>query len=115
MACLETSPQLDPALHARIQETASALLPPQSVRQAEVLARIGEPLLDLLADRPPRTAREAVAVIRAASVIGDEAALGLIASAVKRDSRAVRQTAIQAWPLFDVGDFARIALVGHVR
>jgi hypothetical protein len=54
VACLETSSQLNPDLYAEIQDTASSLVPPNTIRSAEILATIGEPLLDLLADRPVR-------------------------------------------------------------
>jgi hypothetical protein len=110
VACLETSPQLDPALHARIQTVAESLLPPKSVRQAEILARIGEPLLDLLAERPPRGVRQSAATIRAASLIGGDTALKIMAACSRTDGSSVRAELLRAWPLFDPEEYARLVL-----
>lgn len=115
VACLETSPQLDPALHARIQDMAESLLPPKNIRQAEILARIGEPLLDLLAERPPRDARQSVATIRAASLIGGEAALKIIARCARIDKDSVDAELMRAWPLFDPEEYARLVLSGSLH
>lgn len=110
VACLETSPQLDPALHATIQAVAESLLPPKSVRQAEIMSRIGEPLLDLLAERSPRGARQSAATIRAASLVGGDAALKIIAPCARVDGRSVRVELQRAWPLFDPEEYARLVL-----
>lgn len=110
VACLETSPQLDPELHDQIQVVAELLLPPKGIRQAEILARIGEPLLDLLAERPARGVRQAAATIRAASLVGGDAALPIIAAAGKTHGSNVRDELMRAWPLFDAEDYARVAL-----
>ena len=110
VACLEPSPKLDPALHARIQAVAESLLPPKSIRQAEILSRIGEPLLDLLAERTPRGARQSAATIRAASLVGGDAALKIIAPCARIDGRSVRGELLRAWPLFDPEEYARLAL-----
>jgi hypothetical protein len=112
VACLETSPQLDAKLHARIQAVAESLLPPKTIRQAEILARIGEPLLDLLVERPPRGARQSAATIRAASLIGGEAALKIIAPCGRIDRDSVRDELMRAWPLFDPEEYARLVLSG---
>lgn len=112
VACLETSPQLDWELHSAIQQVAANLLPPSSIRQAETLARVGEPLLDLLAGRPPRSLDQAVATIRAASLIGGHAALHLIISAALFDGDAVRNEVMRAWSLFDPHEYAKRVLSG---
>ncbi|MBV9448814.1 MAG: NACHT domain-containing protein [Streptosporangiaceae bacterium] len=112
VACLETSPQLDPGLHARIQDVAESLLPPKNIRQAEVLARLGEPLLDLLAGRPILNARQAVATMRAASLISGPTALRIVASCAKIDTHSVADELMRAWPLFDPEDYARIVISG---
>jgi hypothetical protein len=112
VACLETSPELDPELHNEIQAVAQSLLPPRGLRQAETLARIGEPLLDLLAERPARGARQAAATIRAASQVGVGAALPIIAAAGKVPGSAVKDELIRAWPFFDAEEYARRVLAG---
>jgi NACHT domain len=110
VACLETSPQLDQALHATIQAVAESLLPPRSLRQAEILSRIGEPLLDLLAGRPPRGARQSAATVRAASLVGGDAALKIIALCAGAGGRSVRTELLRAWPLFNPEEYARLVL-----
>lgn len=112
VACLETSPQLDWDLHSVIQQVAANLLPPSSVRQAETLARVGEPLLDLLAGRPPRRADQAVATIRAASLVGGHAALHLIISAALFEGDAVRNEVMRAWSFFEPQEYAKRVLSG---
>jgi hypothetical protein len=115
VACLETSSQLDSALNAQIQDVAESLLPPKTLRQAEILARIGEPLLDPLAERPVRGARQATATIRTASMVGGDAALKIIAACGGVDGHSVGDEMIRAWPLFDAEEYARIALSGSVH
>jgi hypothetical protein len=110
VACLETSPQLDQQLHGQIQAIAESLLPPRGIRQAEVLATIGEPLLDLLAQRPARGVRQAAATIRAASLVGGEAALPIITACGHVPSDTVRRELYRAWPLFDPEEYARAVL-----
>lgn len=112
VTCLETSSQLDPDLHARVQKIAESLLPPRGVRQAETLARMGEPLLDLLAARPPRGLRQAAATIRAASVVGGPIALPIIARCAKTPGISVRNELRRAWMLFDVEEYATRVLSG---
>lgn len=106
VACLETSPQLDPVLHGQIQAVAASLLPPKGMRQAEILARLGEPLLDLLAGRPPRGKQQTAATIRAASMVGGEAALKVIARCAQTDGRFIRDELMRAWPQFNAEEFA---------
>lgn len=110
VACLETSAQLDPTLHATIQAVAESLLSPKSARQAEIMSRIGEPLLDLLAERPPRGARQAAATIRAAGLVGGDAAMKIIAPCARIDKSSVRVELLRAWPLFDPEEYARLVL-----
>jgi hypothetical protein len=115
VACLETSPQLDPALYDQIQDVAESLMPPRTFRQAEILARIGEPLLDLLAERPPRGARQAAATIRAASLVGGDAALRVIATCSRVAGRSVRDEVGRAWPLFDAKEYAETVLSDSIH
>lgn len=110
VACLETSPQLNSELHDQVQAVAESLLPPRGIRQAEILARIGEPLLDLLAERSARGVRQASATIRAASLVGGDAALPVIAAAGQIPGTTVRSELMRAWPLFDAEQYAQTVL-----
>jgi hypothetical protein len=110
VACLETSPKLEQALRARIQTVAESLLPPKNIRQAEILSRIGEHLLDLLAGRTPRGSRQAAATVRAASLVGGDAALRIMAPCAQVAGRSVQTELMRAWPLFDPEYYARLVL-----
>lgn len=112
VACLESSPQLNPELNAKIERVAEDILPPSSISQAETLARIGEPLLDLLGGRKARSAGQAIATIRAASLIGSDAALRVVASAALLPGNAVRDEVMRAWLLFDTEEYARTVVSG---
>lgn len=110
VACLETSPQLHPALHTHIRAVAESLLPPRNIRQAEIMSRIGEPLLDLLAEHSQRGARQSAATVRAASLVGGDAALEIIANCARTGGSSVYAELLRAWPLFDSEKYARFVL-----
>lgn len=110
VACQETLQQPDPQLHTEIQSVAESLLPPRGIRQAEVLANIGEPLLDLLAQRPARGTRQAAATIRAASLVGGQTALQTIARYAHFAGEAVLRELNRAWQFFDVEEYASTVL-----
>ncbi len=88
------------------------MLPPSTIRRAETLARVGEPLIDLLAERPARTVDQAAATIRAASIVGGHAALRLVTSAAQFDGNNVRNEVMRAWPLFDAKEYATKVISG---
>lgn len=107
VACLETSPQLSPETYARIQQVAADLLPPRSMSDAQALARTGEFVLDLLADRPVTTNEHAAPTIRLAARIGGEAALTVISQCARFTTRQVKEELLAAWREFDADRFAR--------
>jgi hypothetical protein len=110
VASLESSPELDPELRARIQEAVASLLPPRTMNAARSLARAGSFTLDLLARSRPSTATEVAATIRAVGEIGDPAALPLLARFGKDSRKAVVKELLSAWPKFDPEEYARIVL-----
>jgi hypothetical protein len=110
LACLETSPELDPGLRERIMQKAANLLPPKSVAVAGAFAAAGPFVLDLLADTEPTNAREAAATIRAAVETGLSDALVVLARYGKDTRSAVQRELVTAWPRFDIDDYARIVL-----
>lgn len=77
-------------------------------------------MLDLLHSHPPDTPEQAAAVIRAASLIGGDAAIPLIRDAARhappyrKGQRhrvdPVRREALRAWPEFPTRDYARSVL-----
>lgn len=110
LACLETSPQLDVDLRARIESRAGRLLPPRSMEVADSLAAGGEYVLDLLARSHPRSAHEVAATVRAAARIGGDSALRLLIR-YSRDSRPpVVEELVDAWSHFDPVEYAESVL-----
>lgn len=110
LACLETSPQLDVDLRARIESRAGRLLPPRSMEVADSLASGGEFVLDLLARSHPRSAHEVAATVRAAARIGGDSALRLLIR-FSRDARPpVVEELVDAWSHFDPVEYAETIL-----
>ncbi|GIG68704.1 ATP-binding protein [Phytomonospora endophytica] len=111
-ACMETSPELSPRLRHRVREATAALLPPKTMEAANVLARTGSFTLDLLARSTPIEENEVAATIRAAALIGDPAALSLIARFKKDTRNVVAMELFRAFEQFDPLEYTREVLVG---
>jgi NACHT N-terminal Helical domain 1/NACHT domain len=110
VACMEEVISADPKAIADVHDAVPELLPPRSTTQAEALSRIGERLLPLLEQHPPRTPDEKVAAIRAATLIGSREAMRVIAGLAKDASTQVHQELTRAWLYFDVLEFAEKVL-----
>ena len=110
VACLETSPQLAPDTHARIQQVAAELLPPRSLSDADALSRAGEFVLDLLADRPVTTNQHAASTVRLARLVGGDAARELVARCAGFVETRTAMELTAAWDSFDADLFARKVL-----
>src|SRR5205807_7420585 len=113
VACLESSPELDPELRERIEAAVASLLPPRTMTAARSLAMAGSFTLDLLAKASPATAAEVAATIRAAAEIGDPAALPMLARFGRDPRRAVVRELVSAWSRFDPEEYARLVLPDH--
>jgi hypothetical protein len=110
VACLETSPELEPELYTGITRRAAQLLPPKSLSAARAFASAGAFVLDLLAATQPRNAREASATVRAAAEMGIDEALPLL-SRFSEDTRdGVQRELVTAWPRFDAETYAEQVL-----
>jgi hypothetical protein len=107
LACLETTPSLEPNLRAEVESRAARLLPPKSVAAAKAFASAGEFVLDLLSNANPRSAREVAATIRAASGTGIDEALPIVAKFGKDDREPVIRELITAWPSYDPDLFVK--------
>jgi archaellum biogenesis ATPase FlaH len=110
LACLETAPQVSAQPRREIEQRTARLLPPVTVAQAEAIAKSGEFGLELLMGQQIRTARQAAAGIRAASLIGGEQALDFIDACSRRPTKAIIEELLRAWPRFDPEVFARSIL-----
>lgn len=78
VAAAQSARRIDPVLRKQIDKVAESLVPPATEQAARALAGIGEPLLEMLRGRPPRTADEAAASIHAVSAIGGRGAMTMI-------------------------------------
>jgi hypothetical protein len=112
LACLEAAPQIPVDARAEIEKEATRLLPPATMAQAEAVAKSGEFGLELLMRQPIRKARQAAAAIRAASLVGGDEALRLIAACRHFSAAAVTDELMRAWPRFDPVVYARDILAG---
>lgn len=114
VACMQTARRLDPQLRAEIEQVAEQLVPPTTNETAEALAGAGEMLLDLLRTKPPHTAAQAAASIRAASRIGGPNALSLIADILACSAEpyepGVDREVINAWRFFEPDQYAKVVL-----
>jgi NACHT conflict system protein/NACHT domain-containing protein len=106
VACLDELRSLDPALRREIMTIIPGLLPPRSFEQAEKLAVVGEPLLDLLGAGWRRTPQYAEESIRAASLIGGSAAMDAIVLIAGSLARLPELELGRAWQYFDPEEYA---------
>ncbi|WP_447034780.1 NACHT domain-containing protein [Streptomyces sp. DSM 118878] len=114
-ASLEHASELDPRVRGEVEERTGALMPPQSIAQAESLARAGELVLELLPGPEALTERQAAAVVATARLIGGDAALRVI-SRFRTDQRGrVRVELGRAWSAFDTQEYFETILEGTVR
>jgi len=99
-ACIADVGMVDPKLAARIHRETRRLLPPTSLEEADTVARAGEFVLDLLAEASRQrtlTDREAAATVRAAALVGGEAAMPLLRSFRRRPAEEVQRELVAAW------------------
>ncbi|MEV8429860.1 NACHT domain-containing protein [Streptomyces chartreusis] len=106
-ACLENADELDPRTYREVRESAERLIPPTKFSEAKELAAAGETVLALL----PRSNRrlrvnQAASTIRAAALIGGDAALEVIASYGPDQRLAVHKELARSWNQFDAREYA---------
>jgi hypothetical protein len=112
VACLETSHQLDGSILEKVEAVATDLLPPHTMKDAEALAMGGDFILDLLAHRNIRGARQRAATIRLASLVGGDKAMELISTCAPDGGQTITNALRRAWFRFDPELFARKVLDG---
>lgn len=111
VASLQEVRSLEPSLRQEVESVIPHLLPPQSMEQAEQLSAVGERLIPLLASHWTRDTRRAPETIRAASLVGGDAAMGLIRDvSLRHDIPDVASEVSRAWQYFDADDYARRVL-----
>jgi NACHT domain len=109
-ACLDHTPELDPAVREEIERRTSELLPPASYEEAEELARVGPLVLELLPGPEGLDEECAAATVRTAALVGGDAGLAVIRRA-REDGRQMVGTALgDAWSQFPAQEYADAVL-----
>lgn len=107
LACLETGVDVDPELRREVLEVNRDIFPPQSLEEAEMIAKAGAMAVDMLHYDPDCPAALAAHSIRALAAVGGEAALEALAEYMAIDHWQIRRGIADSWDSFDHGDFAR--------
>lgn len=106
-SCLDQATEIDPAVRQRVLNAASSLIPPRDLVAAHVLADYAGPLLlGLLPGPEGLTDAIAQNVVIAASNVGTDAALPVLAKYRGHPSLAVRGQLTWAWHRFDTDEYA---------
>ena len=100
LASLEHATELDPSVRAAVERGAGPLIPPRTSRAARDLAEVGPLVLELLPGPEGLDEEEARAVVVAASLIGGDAALPVLARFRSHPSLAVRAQLAWTWHRF---------------
>ena len=106
VACLETSPELSPAIRQVIRGRVINLLPPSNITIAKSFAAAGEFAADLLAQAQATGARETASTIRAAAQIGGSSGFEIIRKYRQDNRKTVQAELVRAWSSFDVNNYA---------
>ena len=106
LACLETIPAIDPDLVVRIESAARAYVPPHDEEEARTVARVGEPLVPLLANPKGEYILNMAACVTALATVGSTLALEALKAYATMDNWNVDTALGRAWVAFDPIDFA---------
>ncbi|MFB8766593.1 NACHT domain-containing protein [Nocardiopsis alba] len=109
-ACLETSPQLARRLREEVEERVRSILPPRTKEHVHALTLVGESVLPLLAEAPPKNARQAAKVIDTASLIGGPDSIPIIERALPFRGYGVFLAAQNAWEHNPTPELAEVLL-----
>ncbi|MFI6322365.1 NACHT domain-containing protein [Nonomuraea sp. NPDC050556] len=99
VACAQAARQLDAGLLASAQELAAAFIPPRDLESAEVLAPLGDFMLELLEDATDMSDVDARWSVHAAALTRSPDAFPLIVRLARR-CEAAREAAIDCWSYF---------------
>jgi hypothetical protein len=111
VACLESSPDLDPQVRSRVARAVETLTPPRTFNQASDLVRaLGGEAVPLLSGWHQKDSGTVAAVVRALGLIGTKSALGALAEYGSDNRGEVVSELIRCWTRFDQGAFAAIVM-----
>lgn len=100
LASLEHATELDPGVRAAVERSAGPLIPPRTSRAARDLAEVGPLALELLPGPEGLDEDQARAIVVAASLIGGDAALPVLARFRSHPAHAVRAQLAWTWHRF---------------
>ncbi|MFF4557729.1 NACHT domain-containing protein [Streptomyces sp. NPDC001422] len=105
MACMEHAAKLEPRVRQVVEERAAELIPPHTYGEAKELAELGPIILELLPG-PDELEDKALSgnVLRAASLVGGDAALAFMMRYLKCESAGASLG--QAWAHFETDAYA---------
>ncbi|WP_433295658.1 NACHT domain-containing protein [Actinoplanes sp. CA-030573] len=112
LACMQAAPQLDPDQRTEIEAMAADLFPPRSMEEVPALAAVGEMVLDLLVQRPPKTTEQACISVRIASAVGGPDAIPIIAEIAGRFD-GLSDELVRAWSNLEAVPFATEVMSRH--
>ncbi|MER7002166.1 NACHT domain-containing protein [Dactylosporangium sp. NPDC000555] len=104
--CLETAPELAVDVREAVEQLATEILPPKTVRVGLALAAAGPSVLDPLRRVQPTLIGEVVATIRTAAEIGGPEAMQLIGQWGADRRATVVDELLLAWHRFDREEYA---------
>ncbi|MER6673913.1 NACHT domain-containing protein [Streptomyces sp. NPDC000983] len=113
LASLEHATELDPRVRAEAERDAASLIPPRTTEEARALASVGPLALELLPGPGDLTDEEARAVVVTASLIGTEAALGVLARFREHPALDVRAQLSWSWSRFPTRRYGE-EIIGHL-
>ncbi|MEU9736987.1 NACHT domain-containing protein [Streptomyces sp. NPDC048002] len=113
LASLEHASELDPRVRAETERDAAALIPPRTTEEARALASVGPLALELLPGPEGLADEEARAVVVTASLIGTEAALGVLARFRGHPALDVRAQLSWSWSRFPTRRYGE-EIIGHL-
>nr|WP_202425661.1 NACHT domain-containing protein [Streptomyces sp. HUCO-GS316] len=114
LASLEHATQLDPAVRAAVERNAATLIPPRTTEEARALASAGPLALELLPGPEGLSDAEARAVVVTASLIGTEAAMGVLARFRSHPALDVRAQLTWTWSRFPTQRYGE-EVIAHLR
>lgn len=109
--CRESVHELPADVLDRLNENVRTLVPPRNLEESRSLATVGESILDQLpTDLTTLSKPQAAACVLTAALVNGPRSLELLHS-FARDGRAeVQDELIEAWPLYDPGEYATLVL-----
>ena len=109
-ACLSLATEVDADLRSKILTLLDGAVPPTSRTEAKMLARVGQPAVELLSRPAPREEGDIIMCIHALANEGSEHALNALEKYADTRNPRVRAEILRSWDYFDRAEFAEKVL-----